>query len=311
MNFPTDHPCHQGFLPDRLLPRADVVLVIDCDVPWYPNHVKPRESAAVIQVGIDPLYSRYPIRGFRSDLTVQGEPALVMTELARALARHPGKDEEGIRGRKAQLRDMHDEMWRQWKESATKAAGDCPLDFDWVSYQVNRILGEDTVLVNEYDMYLTQLESRHPGSYFGTPHAGYLGWGVGAGLGIKLASPEKTVVVTVGDGSYMFSVPSACHFTSSAYQLPILVVVYNNQCWNAVKRAARTLHPKGWSVRTNEYPLGELQPTAHFEKICEAFGGYGERVERPDQVEPALQRALHAVRNEKRQALLNMVCKHP
>ena len=311
MNFPTDHPCHQGFLPDRLLPRADVVLVIDCDVPWYPNHVKPQESAAVIQVGIDPLYSRYPIRGFRSDLTLQGEPAVVMTELARALACHPGRDEEGIRERKGQLRDMHDEMWRQWKESATKAAAECPLDFEWVSYQVNRILGEDTVLVNEYDMHLTQLESRRPGSYFGTPHAGYLGWGVGAALGVKLASPEKTVVVTVGDGSYMFSVPSACHFSSAAYQLPILVIVYNNQCWNAVKRAARTLHPKGWSARTNEYPLGELQTTAHFEKICEAFGGYGERVESPDQVGPALQRAFHVVKNEKRQALLNMICKHP
>jgi acetolactate synthase-1/2/3 large subunit len=57
--------------------------------------------------------------------------------------------------------------------------------------------------------------------------------------------------------------------------------------------------------------MSSLEPTAHFEKICEAFGGYGERVEAPDQVGPALERALHAVRHEKRQALLNMVCKKP
>jgi len=119
------------------------------------------------------------------------------------------------------------------------------------------------------------------------------------------------VIATVGDGSYMFGVPSACHFVSTSYQLPILFIVYNNQCYRAVKRATRALHPKGWAVRKNLYPLSELQPTANYEKICEAFGGYGERVESPDQVGPALKRALYAVKHEKRQALLNMICKNP
>lgn len=311
MNFPTDHPCHQGFLPEHLLSRADAVVVIDCDVPWYPGVMKPRDSAAIIQVGVDPLYGRYPIRGFPSDLTLQGEPALVVSELARVLARHPGRDEEAVRARAAGLREEHDKMWKNWREGAARVSGDSPLDYEWVSYNVNRLLGSDAVLVNEYDMRLSQLESRQPGSYFGTPHAGYLGWGVGAGLGIRLACPDRTVAVAVGDGSYMFSVPSACHFTSAAYKLPILVLVYNNQCWNAVKRATRSVHPKGWAARTNQFPLAELQPTADYEKICEAFGGYGERVERPEQVAPALERALHAVRDEKRQAVLNFICRHP
>ena len=134
---------------------------------------------------------------------------------------------------------------------------------------------------------------------------------MGAALGVKLAVGERLVVASVGDGSYMFSVPSACHFVSAAHGLPILVIIYNNQCWNAVKRATRALHPEGWAVRGNNFPLSDLQPTAHYEKICEAFGGYGERVESPDQVAPALERALHAVRREKRQALLNVICKHP
>jgi acetolactate synthase-1/2/3 large subunit len=52
-----------------------------------------------------------------------------------------------------------------------------------------------------------------------------------------------------------------------------------------------------------------VAPTACYEKICEAFGGYGERVEDPDQVKPALDRALDVVENEKRQALLNIISK--
>lgn len=309
MNFPPDHPCHQGFSPDPHLRKADVVLVVDCDVPWYPKMVKPRDSAIIIQAGIDPLHSSYPIRGFPSDLTLEGDNGLVLSEITRALVGHPDKDEVGNKARQAALRKMHDAMVEGWHEAAEKTADDIPLDFEWISYNVGKVLGEDTVVVNEYSMspYLHKV----PGRYFCSPHGGYLGWGLGAALGIKLALSDKTVIATVGDGSYMFSVPSVCHFVSNAYELPILVIVYNNQCWNAVKMATRGLHPEGWAARTNQFPLSDLQPTSNYEKICEAFGGYGERVEAPDQVGPALERALHVVRHEKRQALLNMVCKHP
>ncbi len=311
MNFPTNHPCHQGFAPERLLPEADLVLVVDCAVPWYPNMVKPRSSATVIQVGIDPFCQNYPIHSFPADITLQGDPAVVLTELAHAAARHPERDEEVIRRRRKALQERHEELSSRWQEVGRKAGVRKPLDFDWVSYNVNRIVGEDTILVNEYDMRLTQLTQHRPGTYFAHPHAGYLGWGVGAALGIKLGSPDQTVIATVGDGAYMFAVPSACHFTSAAYGLPILTVVYNNQCWAGARAGTCNVHPQGWAVSGNHFPLSELGVDARYEKICEAFGGYGERVEDPEQLGPALERALDAVRNEKRQALLNVVCQHP
>ena len=309
MNFPTDHPCHQGFDPGRVIPEADAILVVDCDVPWYPNVVKPAPSAVVMQVGIDPLYSRYPIRGFPSDLTIQGDTAITLTELARVLRNHSGRDEDAIKTRAKKLKKMHDGLVRRWRRAAQKVAKEQPLDFEWVSCQVNRILKDDTILVNEFDMSLTQLSSRHPGSYFACHHAGYLGWGVGAALGIKLASPESTVVATVGDGCYFFSVPSVCHYLSAAYELPILVIIFNNQGWGAVRSATRSVHPKGWAVEADEFPLCNFEPGGHYEKICEAFDGYGERVERPEEVGPALGRALNVVKREKRQAVLNIVCK--
>ena len=62
-------------------------------------------------------------------------------------------------------------------------------------------------------------------------------------------------------------------------------------------------------MQKNRFPLSDLEPTGQFEKVCESFGGYGERVESPDQAGPAMERALRAVRDEKRQALFNMICK--
>jgi len=311
MNFPYDHYCYQGLSPDPYLREVDVILVVDCDVPWYPGIVKPKESAVIIQVGIDPLYSNYPLRGFPSDITLQGDPARVLSGISGFLARHPDKDEGLIEARKTKLLVTHNAMLESWDAEWRDVADDKPLDFRWISHNVAKILDDNTFVVNEYDNGMHQQVYRHPGSYFGSPRAGYLGWGIGAALGIKLALKDGVVIVTVGDGSYMFSVPSACHFVSNMYQLPILIIVYNNQCWNAVKWSTRALHPDGWAARNNRFPLCDFNGTADYEKICEAFGGYGERVTDPDQVEPSIKRALYVVKHEKRQALLNIICKNP
>jgi acetolactate synthase-1/2/3 large subunit len=311
MNFPPEHPCYQGTISEPILPKADVILVIDSDVPWHPKRGKPVDSARIIQAGIDPLYSRYPIRGFPSDLTIQGEPFLVLSELLKALKSYQGGDQKKIDSRMKELEASHDEIKETWEASVRKSSDPPGLEFPLVSHQVRKILDDETIVVDEAIGGMLNRSANRPGSYFGSPHAGFLGWCLGAALGVKLGQPGKTVIATVGDGSYMFGVPSASHFVSNAYGLPILFIVYNNQCYRAVKWATHELYPDGRAAHQNRYPLSDLQPTADFEKICEAFGGYGERVESPDQVGPAIERALHAVRNEKRQALLNMVCEHP
>jgi len=310
-NFPLSHPCHQGFSPDSLLNEADLIIIIDCDVPWYPKKQKPLDTAAVIQMGIDPFYSTYPIRSFPSDLTLQGESGPILTEMARLLSDVRETHMDRIEARREKLKKRHDDLLKGWHVAAEKGSKQVPLDFQWVSYQVSRVVGEDSFVVNEHDQGMKELINPGIGRFFSTAHAGFLGWAMGAALGIKLACPDDTVVVTIGDGCYMFGVPTACHFVSSAYRLPILMVVYNNQCYHAVKRGTLSLHPDGWAARTDRFVLSDLQATADYEKICEAFGGYGERVESPDEVGPALERALYAVKHEKRQALLNMVLKSP
>jgi acetolactate synthase I/II/III large subunit len=174
---------------------------------------------------------------------------------------------------------------------------------------IGDVAGDDAILINEYDLRLTQVARVRPGAFYAHSPAGCLGWGVGAALGAKLANPDRTVIAAVGDGAYIFSVPTAAHMVSAMYNLPILVVIFNNGCWGAVRKTTETLFPKGWAARTGSFPLSELTPSPAYEKTVEAHGGYGERVEDPDQVPAALRRALHAVRNEKRQAVLNVVCR--
>ena len=93
---------------------------------------------------------------------------------------------------------------------------------------------------------------------------------------MKLAHPEKTVIASCGDGTYMFNDPTACHFVSQAYNLPMLTIVCNNAIWHSTKAATQQVMPDGWAVSTGNFPLTELAPSPRYEMVVAAHGGYGE-----------------------------------
>jgi acetolactate synthase-1/2/3 large subunit len=171
------------------------------------------------------------------------------------------------------------------------------------------MLGPDTIVVNEYPLDLRHLPALGSGAYFGSPHSGGLGWGLGAALGAKLGAPDKTVIATVGDGAYVFGAPTAAHLAARLHGLPFLTVIFNNAAWEAVERATRSVHPDGWAATTGTFPLVGLSPAPLYEEIVRGFGGHGERVEDPAALPEALRRALRAVREEGRQAVLNVICR--
>src|SRR2546427_4216177 len=87
VNFPQDHPLHGGFDAAPHLDAADAILVVESDVPWFPAFTRPRAEARIIHVGVDPLFSRYPLRGFPTDLALAGTPRLALQALAEAVER--------------------------------------------------------------------------------------------------------------------------------------------------------------------------------------------------------------------------------
>ena len=88
-------------------------------------------------------------------------------------------------------------------------------------------------------------------------------------------------------------------------------MIFNNRAWNAVKRAVQSHAPEGLAARTGQMPISDLDPAPDYELVCRASGGHAEKVEDPAALPDALARALKVVRDEKRQALLNVICKKP
>ena len=83
-------------------------------------------------------------------------------------------------------------------------------------------------------------------------------------------------------------------------------MIFNNRRWGSVHRSTMSLYPHGYAEQSEQPPLSCLEPSPDYEKIVQASGGYGECVTDPAELPAALQRALHTMRVEKRQAVLNV-----
>ncbi|MCL4745011.1 MAG: thiamine pyrophosphate-requiring protein [Burkholderiaceae bacterium] len=309
-NFPPSHPCHLGYVfasqtrPE--LSEADVVLVVESDVPWFEARVPMPESTRVIQLGVEPFYQRYPMRSFRCDLPLVADAAPALRELARLVAERVDVGVVSRRVAEHRNRRLADRaVLDQAIDEDSRRAG---ITFTWASKCVAQVLSDDTVLVNEYPLDLRIAATEAPGSYFGPSHAGGLGWAFAAALGVRAARPTSIVVCAVGDGSYHYAVPTSCHYVSADEKLPLLVVVFDNGGWNEVRKSVTRVHPDGWAVKQKRMPLVAFESPTHYQKIVEAFDGYGVTVHHGDELPAALERAMEVVRNEGRQALVHIVC---
>ena len=309
LNFPQDHPLHAGFDPGSHLATADVVLVVEADAPWFPALRRPGPQARIIQIGQDPLYSRYPVRGFPTDGAHAGAPRLTLAALAAAVK--PLVDAKVVAERRKKWEGEAAQNRAVVEKRANAVSKDSPIDMAWASKCVADCVDDDTIVVNEYDLESSQTRMRVPGSYFASSPAGGLGWALGAALGARLAAPGKTVISCMGDGTYIFGSPTPSHWVSRAYQIPALFVIFNNPAWNAVKHSVASLAKDGWAMRAETMPLYQLDPAPDYEMVCRASGGWGEKVEDPGALAGVLKKALDVVRNEKRQALVNIICKKP
>jgi acetolactate synthase I/II/III large subunit len=297
------HPMFQGSMPGPLLDGADLVIVIESDVPWIPSKEQPPAGARVVQIGEDPLYARYPMRSFPSDLTITATSLSVLEALEQALQ---GRKGAHVEERRAHLVARSATLHAQWRSEAEQAGRGNKNTLAWLNHCLRDVVDRDTIMISEYSFRQEHCPLETPGSLFAVSAAGGLGWGFGASLGAKLASPDRQVVSVLGDGAYMFANPTACHYVAQMQKLPVLTVIYNNALYGAVRRATLDMYDKGAASQNDGRLLADL-PAPNFEKIVAAHDGHGERVERPADLPAALKRAAAAVRGGQ-QALVNVIC---
>ena len=186
-----------------------------------------------------------------------------------------------------------------------------PLHPVFISHCIGKISDSETIFSKESQLQVQYLDTSKPTKILNAGASSGLGHGMGVALGAKLVDREKLVIGTHGDGSYMFNSPISAHYVSAEQELPILTVIFNNQKWQAVRGAALSLNPDGYAAKANQPPLMYFTVDQHYERAVEVSGGYGEQVNDPKELMPALERALKAVVVEKRQALLNVTASDP
>lgn len=296
-------PMHAGFDPAEDLTEADVVLVLDAIVPWLPHRHGLAESATVIQAGPDPHQVETPIRGFAADLALTGESADIIGALDAAM---PARD----RSARFEALAQRNASRRAALEAKTTESGP-PMSAAFATRAIAELVGDHGCIVSELGAKPEFLPTLRGDQFYQNPISGGLGWGLPAALGVQLADRNRLVVATVGDGSYMFANPVACHQIAEAHRLPVLTVIYNNGIWGAVRGSTLGIYPQGHAARANVMPITSLEPLPDFRKVAEASRAWTARVERAEDLAQVLAEAARVIREERRQALVEVkVARH-
>jgi acetolactate synthase I/II/III large subunit len=301
--MPSSHPMQFGFEPGALLTDADLVISLECDVPWIPHLQNPPAGCRIVHIAEDPIFSRYPMRSFPSDLSLQAGTTNTLQALSDAVEHRLQMAEPRIVSRRTRLTER---MRNRRSQLAKDSAPGDRISPAYLSRCIGEAVGPDAIIFNEYSMRPDHCEREKPGTLFALGPAGGLGWGLGAALGAKLASPESFVVATLGDGAYMFSNPMVGHWVSAKHNLPILTIIFNNSRYGAVRNATLSMFKDGIAGETDGRDLADLDPAPPYDEMARVQGAYTERVETPADLPDALVRACEAVKGG-RQALLNVI----
>nr|WP_027954543.1 thiamine pyrophosphate-dependent enzyme [Halobacillus kuroshimensis] len=148
-------------------------------------------------------------------------------------------------------------------------------------------LKENSVITNDAGNFAGWLHSffvfRHPHSYVG-PTSGAMGYGLPAALGVKLASPDKTVVSLSGDGGFMMTMQEV--ETAVRYNIPVISLVFNNRMYGTIRMHQEMHYP--YQVAGTD--LGEVR----FSKIARHMGAEGFYVQTAEEFSGALEKALRS-----------------
>jgi benzoylformate decarboxylase len=296
LSFPTTHPYSFQIAerqPTFDLPvwgEPDLILAIGCrlirEYRYLPEPVIKPETRC-IHIEEDPweIGKVFPV-----DLGIVADSRSALRSLLEVF---PAKSNDQRKMERIECLKKAKEMVRAELETRARNGWDeTPINTARLVRTMDKLLDPDALIVNESptskDILMSNLQFTPRRSYFSNSSAGHLGWGLGAAIGAKLASPNRRVVACLGDGSCMFGIQGL--WTMAKYRVPLVVIVFNNRAYMAVKNQFRGTDER---IKIAAEMGAELVgPELNFARIADSFGIFGQRVEEPGQIEPALKRAL-------------------
>ncbi|MEU3269398.1 thiamine pyrophosphate-requiring protein [Saccharomonospora sp. NPDC006951] len=301
LNFPADHPLHWGYQwndqhHNPLLENADVVLVLGSDVPWIPTKNRPSAEARLFVVDTDPLKEQMPLWHVPAERFAMADLRTAVGQL-RERIEGEGVDRELVEARLATATAEHDRQ-RAEQTGREQPDGDT-ITPEYLVACVRDAIDDDTLVLSEaitnYPVVNQHLRRNRPGSLLGSG-GGSLGWSAGAAIGAKLADPGRTVVSLIGDGTYLFGVPSSAQWVARRYGTPSLTVIFDNRGWKAPKMSTLSVRPDGVAATMDDFNVS-FTPEADLPGIAAAAGGaWGRTVGVASELKGALAEALEVVR---------------
>jgi acetolactate synthase-1/2/3 large subunit len=312
VNFPTDDPLYQGNQWNQqhqnpVLAAADVILVIDSDVPWIPTVNRPRSDAVIYHIDVDPLKQQMPLWHIPARRSYRADAATALAQLDHYLSTSASIDQAEVMVRSGLYAELHEQR-RVALAARERPAGDAVTP-EYLTACVRRHVDERTIVLNEgissYQTICDHLGMTRPGSML-TSGGSSLGWHGGAAIGVKLARPDHTVIALTGDGSYLFSMPAVVHWMARRYETPFLQIVYDNGGWKSPKLSLLAVHPDGHAARADDLGVSFAPEPDHAGIAAAAGGAFARVVTHAGELEPTLDAAIDVVRRERRCAVIDV-----
>ncbi|MFE5036097.1 thiamine pyrophosphate-dependent enzyme [Streptomyces sp. NPDC056683] len=293
-NFPRTHPLHAGSDIGPWMDEADLILLVNCRAPFYPPSRRPAKAKIVV---IDEVPQRPHLvyQVLFADAYLEGNVANTLRQLTK---RAKDLDERAVAVRRAAQEERHAAEQSVIAAAEAAAAEARGVDPVLVAATLRRLLhGQDAIVVDETITH-SRVVRRHvqtadPDSYFYVQ--GGLGQGIAVALGVKLAARERPVVLTIGDGAFTYNPVIPSYDASDAYELPLLIVVFNNRVYKSMNLNHRRFYPDGAAAETGEWLGTDLHRLPRLAAFAEPFGMHTETVDTSEVLAPALERALKAV----------------
>ena len=277
--LPPSHPLFFSRARGHALREADLIVLVGALLDFRLNFGQPpvfTEDVRLIYVDVDDHRKHRP-----AEVAIFGHVKAALLQLAAAVAGAPRSDEWVARLRETEA------VGRKRDESMTQSDSS-PVHPARLIAEVDRFADPDAIIVGDGGDFISfagrLIERSQPGLWIDPGPFGCLGSGPGYAMAAKLARPDRQVVLLSGDGAFGFS---AMEFdTMVRHRIPVVCVVGNNGIWALEKHPMQNM--LGASV------AADLGSRTRYDKVVEALGGYGELVDRPDEIRPAMERAFRS-----------------